>query len=91
MAFKLEYYDLVTLLEAKGHDNFTAKVVADYLDECIDYDMDLSLFLGNGLLFNVQVFKTKEEAEKYVDEELCCSKEDCTIWEGNFGTYLEWY
>ena len=91
MAFKLEYNDLIRLIEACGNDDFTARVVADYLDECVDYDMDLSAFLWNGLLFNVQVFKTKEEAEKYIEEELCCNKEDCTLWEGNFGVYLEWY
>lgn len=88
--FKIEFNDLKRILKAFDFDDFTSEVVADYLDECISYDMDLTYYLWNTLLFNVEVFKTKEEAEKYVEEELCCDIEDCTLWEGNFGVYLEY-
>ena len=89
MAFNIEYGDLVRLIKAVGRDDFTAEVVADYLDE-LDFDIDLSMYLWNTLLFNVEVFKTKEEGEKYVEDNLCCDIEDCVVREGNFGVYLEY-
>ena len=87
--FKLNYNDLVRIIEAYGYEEFTAKVVADYLDECIDSELDLSYYLWNTLPYDVKIFETKEESEKYVEEELCCDIGDCTLWEGNFGVYLE--
>ena len=90
--FDIGYGDLVKIIKALGHDDFTAEVVADYLDE-LDYDIDLSYYLWNTLLFNVEVFKTKDEALQYIEDNLCCEVEDCTIHEcsgGVTGVYLEY-
>lgn len=90
MTFKIEFNDLVRIIKAYDYDDSTAQIVADYLDECIDFELDLTHYIWNTLIFNVATFKTKEEALQYIDDDLCCNPEDCTIWEGNFSTYLEW-
>ena len=92
MAFNIRFNDLIKIIKAFGHDDFTAEVVADYLDE-LDYDIDLSYYLWNTLLFNVEVFETKDEALQYIEDNLCCEVEDCTIYEcsdGFKGVYLEY-
>lgn len=92
MAFKINYSDLVRCIKAFGHDDDTAKIVADYLDECIDFDFDLSFYLWNTLLFNVETFETKSECLEWIDENLTVGAEDCTIYEcgNNIGVYLEY-
>jgi hypothetical protein len=89
MAFNLQFMDLKIIIKAYGYDEETATIVADYLDE-LDYDVDLSYYIWNTLPFNVEVFKTRKEAEEYVKDNLCCDIEDCTIYVSNNGTYLEW-
>lgn len=88
--FNIGFNDLVRFLKALDFDEFTANVVADYLDECIDFEFDLSGYVWNTLLFSVEVFHTKDEALQYIEDNLGCSVKDCKIYEGNFGTYLEW-
>ena len=92
MSFNIGYNDLVRILKAFGHDENSSIIVADYLDEQVDYDMDLSHYLWNTLLFNVMVFDTKEEALDYIEEDLGCEKEDCILYEceNDNGVYLEW-
>ena len=81
MGFNIDYMDLVRIIKAFGQDNDEASIIADYLDECIDYDMDLSYYLWNTMLFNVGIVKGgKQQAEKWIDENLCCNVEDCTIY-----------
>lgn len=89
MSFRIGFNDLVKLLETYGYED-SAKIIADYLDECIDYEFDLSYYLWNTLLFNVQCFDTKKEALEYIDDKLCVDEKDCKIYEGHFGVYLEW-
>ena len=91
MTFKIDYNDLQRIIKALGYDKHTAIVVADYLDECIDYELNLSNYLWNILPYFVQVFKTKTEAEEYIKEELTDSA-DLTLYEcKNYqGVYLEW-
>lgn len=94
MAFKLDYPDLQKVIEAFGYDKHTATVVADYLDECVDYDLDLSHYIWNTLPYNVEVFETKEEAEDYIKDQLSSlTSDDYTIYEcKNYkGVYLEVY
>ena len=92
MTFKIKYNDLVKILEAFGEEDDSAKIIADYLDECIDYDMDLSFFLWNTRLFNVCCFDTKEEALEWIEDNLDCNGEsvDCTLFDGECGVYLEY-
>lgn len=89
MSFKISYYDLERIIKAFGYDNHTAIVVAEYLDECVDYELDLSYYLWNTLLYNVKIFKTKSEAEEYIKNQL--SSNDYTLYEcENYkGIYLE--
>lgn len=88
---KMEYMDLIYLLKAIGTDEETAETVADYLTSCIDYEFDLHTYIWNTLQFNVQIFDSKEEAERYIEEELSCNKEDCKIYEAENGKwYLEY-
>ena len=92
--FKINYPDLIRIIESFGYDNHTATVVADYLDECVDYELDLSHYLWNTLPFNVEIFKTKSEAEKYIKDQLSdLSSDNYTLYEcENYkGTYLEVY
>ena len=93
MTFKLAYYDLIRLIKVYGYSEHTATVVADYLDECIDYEMDLSYYIWNTLPYFVAVFKTKEEARKFIESELSSvNPDDLTLYEcENYkGVYLEW-
>lgn len=88
MSFKIDYNDLIKILKAFGEDDDTAKIIADYLDECITFEFDLSHYLWNTLQFNVHCFDTKEEALQYVQDD---GTEDYTLYEctGNIGVYLE--
>lgn len=86
MTFNLQFLDLKIIIRAYGYDEETATIVADYLDE-IDHDFDLSYYIWNTLLFNVETFKTKKEAEEYVAS---CEIENYTIYVAGKGTYLEW-
>lgn len=93
MSFKLSYFDLERLIKSYGYDDHTATVVADYLDECIDFELDLTYYIWNTLPYFVQCFKTKEEAEEYVKSELGdLSPDNYRIYEcENYkGVYLEW-
>ena len=90
MSFNISYPDLVRIIKSFGHTETYAQIVADYLDERIDYEMDLSFYLWNTLLYNIRCFKNKEKALEYVENEVKCSIKDCIIYEGEFGVYLEW-
>lgn len=90
--FKINYNDLVKIIKSFGYDNLTATVVADYLDECVDYELDLSYYLWNTLPYNVEIFETKSEAEEYIKTQLSdLSSDNYTLYEcENFnGIYLE--
>lgn len=94
MSFKISYFDLQTIIKAFGYDEHTAIVVADYLDECVDYDLDLTYYIWNILPYNAYIFKTKLEAEKYIKTQLSdLSSDDYTLYEcENYkGIYLEVY
>ena len=94
MTFKIDYNDLQRIIKAFGYSEHTAVVVADYLDECVDYEKDLSFYLWNTLPYNVKIFETKEEAEEYIKDQLSyCSSDDYTLYEcENYkGVYLEVY
>ncbi len=90
MSFKINYFDLQRIIKAFGYDNHTAEVVADYLDECVDYEIDLSYYLWNTLPYNVTIFKSKSEAEEYIKNQLLSSN-NYTLYECKFyeGIYLE--
>ena len=94
MSFNIDYNDLVRILKnTYGYEEFTAKVVADYLDECIDFDLDFTHYVWNTLPYNVSIFETKEEALRYVGDENLSSN-DYTLYEcseGLEGVYLEVY
>ena len=91
MRFELEFYDLERLIKAHGYDEFTSRVVADYLDEFAG-ELNLTYWIANTLAFNVQVFETKSEAMDWIEENLDCNGEhvDCTLYEGDCGVYLEY-
>lgn len=92
MAFNLEYNDLIRIIKAFGYEEHTAIVVADYLDEVVDYDLDLSHYIWNTLPYNVQIFKTKAEAEEYINDQLSdLNSDEYTVFEcENYkGVYLE--
>lgn len=89
MSFKIEFNELVKLLEAHGEEPDCARIIADYLDECIDYELDLSYYLWNTLL-QVNCFDTKKEAFEYMKADSIDSNH-CILWEGNYGVYLEKY
>lgn len=87
---KISYMELVRLLKAHNHENDVAYTVADYLTSCVDYELDLEYYLWNTLLFNVEIFDSKEEALQYVKENLTVEAEDCTIYEtDNNKCYLQ--
>lgn len=88
MSFKLAYYDLQRLIKAFGYDEHTATVVADYLDECIDFEMNLTYYLWNILPYFVHVFKTKAEALEYIENE-SVSEYKLYECENYKGVYLE--
>ena len=90
----MEYYDLERLLNSYNHvDDFEASIIADYIDECIDFELDFNQYIWNVVPFNMVVLKGgRDEALRYIDENLCCNIEDCTIYESVElgGVYLEW-
>lgn len=91
--FDIDWYDLERLLNTYDFiDEFDAKIIADYLDEC-GSDLNLTGYIWNTVAYNVVCLKGgKEEALRYIEEELGCSEEDCTIYvsETLGGVYLEW-
>lgn len=89
MGFRIAWYDLQTILsDGFGYDNHVANVVADYLDEQLDFD--LTTYIWNVLPYFVEVFDTKEEALEYIEREEF-DVEECIIYEcENYkGVYLE--
>lgn len=90
MSFKIGFNEMVKILKQYGCNDFDAPIIADYLTECIDYVFDLSDYLWNALQFNVMCFTNKADALQYIKDNLCCSIEDCTIYECEVGVYLEW-
>lgn len=92
--FKINYPDLIRIIKSFGYDNHAATEVADYLDECVDYDLDLTYYIWNILPYNAHIFKTKLEAEEYIKTQLSdLSSDDYTLYEcENYkGIYLEVY
>lgn len=89
MAFELEYFDIITLLNKVGITE-GAGVIASYLLDCIDYDLNLSYYIWNTALFNVQIFDNKKDALTWIDKELCVALEDCILYETDEGVYLEY-
>ena len=91
---KLEYDELERLLQSYDFiDDFEASVIADYIDECIDFELDFNQYVWNVVPFSMVCLKGgKEEALKYIEDNLCCDVEDCIIYECKEvgGTYLEW-
>ena len=88
---KISYNDLVKFIMAFGKEEVVAVTVADYLTSCIDYEMDLSFYIWNTLLFNVMIFDSAEEVDEYINNMLSCTKEDCIIYKaGNGKYYLQW-
>ena len=88
---RISYMELVRLLKAHEFEDDVAETVADYLTECVEYELDLEHYIWNTLLFNVQVLDSKEESIQYVNDNLCCELEDCKVYEtGNGKCYLEW-
>ena len=93
MSFKIGYNDLVKIIEAFGFDNFTATIIADYFDNCVSWEVDFSFYIWNTALFNVAVIKGgMKEALEWIDENLCCGADDCTIYVSNElgGVYIEY-
>ena len=94
MSFKIEYFDLLRIIEdAFNFDNFSATVIANYLDDCIDFDFDFTQYIWNTALFNVACIKGgKKEALQYIEDNLCCDADDCIIHECEEinGVYIEW-
>lgn len=87
--YGLEYYDLERLIKALGYDDFTATVVADYLDEC-SCECNLTGYLWNVLPYMVEVFDKKEDVLKYVNDE-GLEEDDYTLYKCDNlnGWYLE--
>ena len=77
---KISYMELRRLLIAHGYDYKVASTVADYLTSCVDFELNLEQYIWNTLLFNVVILDSKEEALKYVEDNLCCDVEDCVIY-----------
>ena len=92
LVVKIGYNELVRLLnEVHKFEETVAYAVADYLTECIEYELDLDNYIWNTLLFNVVILDSKEEALKYIEENLCCNVDDCKIYEtNNHKCYLEY-
>lgn len=87
----MDYMDIVSLLKYHDYDDVVSSTVADYLTSCIEYTLDLNEYIWNTLLFNVQIFDTKEEAKNYIIENLTCPIDDCVIYKANNGkVYLEY-
>ena len=93
MSFKIEYMDLVRFIKAYGFNEFTATMIAEYIDECIDYEMDLSYYIWNTVNYNVAVLKGDNSvALQYINDNLTCDREYCIIYESERlgGVYIEW-
>lgn len=93
MSFKIRYGDLQRILIEFGASREDAPVIADFLDEYIDFEVDLSHYLWNTMLFNIAIVNGgKKEALEWIDENLCCSAEECTIYEVSRldKTYIEY-
>lgn len=89
----LNYDNLVNLIKSYGYDDFTSEMVADYIDECVDYELDFNQWIWNVLPFNVVIIKgDKEDAIKYFNEHIGGNIEDTTIYVSDFlgGVYLEY-
>ena len=88
---KMEFMDLMRYFKAHDYSEDVSATVADYLTSCVDYELDLNNYVWNVLPFFVVILNSKEEALKYVEENLCCELEDCKIYETENGKcYLEW-
>lgn len=91
LSAKIGYNDLVKCIQAFDYSEEVSVAIADYLTECIDYEMDLTYYIWNTLLFNVEVLDSKEEALQYIEDNLCVGVEDCKIYETcNNKCYLQW-
>lgn len=89
----MQYYDLERLLNAVYGEDYTdfIETVACYLTEYVDYQIDLTTYMWNAMLFNVHVFDTREECDNWIKDNVSNGYEnDCTIYECSNGKfYLE--
>ncbi len=91
MKAKIEFNELFKLINCYEDNENNALTIADYLDN-VDYEVDLSHYIWNTRIFNVEILDSKEDAIKYVQNNLCCDVDDCTIFESDVTdkVYLEW-
>lgn len=65
----MQWFDVVRLLKSYGYDSDNAETVADYLTACIDYEINLTSYIGNILPYYVHIFENKEDMDKYLEDE----------------------
>ena len=91
----MEYFDLERLLSTYDFiDDFDASIIATYIDDCIDWELDFTSYVWNTIPFcSVCLKGGKKEALEYIKDNLCCDEDDCVIYECETlgGVYLEWY
>lgn len=91
----IEYDELERLLNTYSFiDEFEASIIANYLDDCcMSFELDFNQYVWNTVPFNVVCLKGgRDEAIKYIEDNLCCDIEDCVIYEcvELGGVYLEY-
>lgn len=71
MSYKLEFFDLERLIKTFGYSDFESKIMANYLDEYVDYDFDLSFWLWNVAGQFTRVIKgNRDKAMDFIKDEL---------------------
>ena len=89
---KISFFELEDLFKCHNYSDDEATVIADYLTECCcDYVKDLRYYIYNTLPSYAVILNSKEECLQYIDEQLSCGVDDCTIYKAcNDLYYLEW-
>lgn len=64
----LEYKEIINILEQHLSDKDTIETVACYLTEAVEYTIQLSRYIWDILPYFVEIFDTKEECLKWIDE-----------------------
>lgn len=64
----MQWFDVIRLLESYGYGE-DSETIADYLTACIDYEINLTDYIGNILPYNVYLFDKKDEIDKYLEDE----------------------
>ena len=86
MLIEVDFYDLTVLLKGLGYDN--EDIIAEYITDCCCSEINVKYWLGNA---NYNCFKNKDEALNYIKEQGYTLEDNCIVYEGDCGIFVELY